>query len=52
MKIIDHKDAINRRLYEGLMIVETPIYEPARCGASLVGGSADLRELAWGTKEL
>jgi len=32
MKIIDHQDAINRRIYEGLMIVETPIYEPARWG--------------------
>jgi len=27
-------DAMNRRLYEGLIIVETPIYEPARCGGS------------------
>ncbi|MBW4480259.1 MAG: hypothetical protein KME54_26335 [Tolypothrix brevis GSE-NOS-MK-07-07A] len=26
MKIIDHKDAINRRLYKGLFIVKTAIY--------------------------
>jgi hypothetical protein len=26
MKIIDHKDAINRRLYKGLIIVKTAIY--------------------------
>ncbi|WP_267255652.1 hypothetical protein [Nostoc sphaeroides] len=26
MKILNHKDAINRRLYKGLIIVETSIY--------------------------
>jgi hypothetical protein len=26
MKIMDHKDAINRRLYKGLIIVKTAIY--------------------------
>ncbi|MCC5630327.1 hypothetical protein [Nostoc sphaeroides] len=26
MKILNHKDAINRRLYKGLIIVETAIY--------------------------
>ncbi|MBW4606499.1 MAG: hypothetical protein KME22_04550 [Hassallia sp. WJT32-NPBG1] len=26
MKIIDRKDAINRRLYKGLIIVKTAIY--------------------------
>jgi hypothetical protein len=36
MKIIDHKDAINRRLYEGLMIVETPIYRVSSLNRTLL----------------
>jgi hypothetical protein len=37
MKIIDHKDAINRRLYNHQFFVETPIYEPALCRLERTG---------------
>ncbi|RCJ34758.1 hypothetical protein A6770_16990 [Nostoc minutum NIES-26] len=32
-----------------LLVVRQCFGETLRCGASLVGGSADLRELAWGS---
>ena len=50
MKIIDIKDAINRRLYEGLIIVETAIYRVS-CLNRTVLGVIQFQILDFGLKE-
>ncbi|MFW9260738.1 hypothetical protein [Nostoc sp. CALU 546] len=38
MKFIDHKDAINRRLYKGLIIVKTAIYRVSSLNRTVLRG--------------
>ncbi|MEJ6484387.1 hypothetical protein N0Y54_24245 [Nostoc punctiforme UO1] len=37
MKILDRKDAINRRLYKGLIIVETAIHRVSCLNRTVLG---------------
>ncbi|MBD2515264.1 hypothetical protein H6G93_09625 [Nostoc sp. FACHB-973] len=37
MKILGHKDAINRCLYEGIIIVETAIYRVCYLNRTVLG---------------
>ncbi|MFS0519891.1 hypothetical protein ACEYW6_35065 [Nostoc sp. UIC 10607] len=40
MKVIDHKDAINRRLYKGLIIVKTAIYRVSSLNRTVLQGKS------------
>ncbi|MEH1868816.1 MAG: hypothetical protein V7K69_28000 [Nostoc sp.] len=43
MKILDRKDAINRRLYKGLIIVETAIHRVSCLNRTVLGEGQVLR---------
>ncbi|MFS0515933.1 hypothetical protein ACEYW6_14630 [Nostoc sp. UIC 10607] len=47
MKVIDHKDAINRRLYNNQSFVETAIYRVSSLNRTVLGQHLYLFGVAW-----